>query len=272
MTTTPDQAQITTDEPAALATIEDGIGIITLNRPKAMNAVNAALSTAVGSALAAFDADPEVRAIIVTGTGRAFCAGADLKEIGAGRDVGAEGHPEWGFAGLVNHAVRTPVIAAVNGFALGGGSEIVLACDLVVLADTASLGLPEVKRGLIAAAGGVIRLPRQMPQKVAMEYALTGDPIPAAEALRWGLATSLAPVEDVLDTAKALARRITVNAPLAVAASKAIVRAASDEGSPYDETVWALSRSLQAEVFASDDAKEGPTAFAEKRQPVWTGR
>ena len=272
MSATPETTVPTTDEPAALARVEDGIGIITLNRPKAMNAVNGALSLAVGEALERFDADPEVRAIILTGTGRAFCAGADLKEIGAGRSVWAEGHEDWGFAGLIDHPVRTPLIAAVNGFAYGGGAEVVLACDLVVMADTASLGLPEVKRGLFAAAGGVIRLPRQMPQKVAMEYALTGDPIPAAEALRWGLVSSVVPVEEVLEAAKALAGRITANAPLAVAASKAIVKAACDEGSPYDKTVWALSRELQAEVWASEDAKEGPKAFAEKRAPKWTGR
>jgi crotonobetainyl-CoA hydratase len=146
-----------TAPPPALYYVENGVAVITLNRPNSLNAVNAPLSTAIGQGLEAAAADSDVRVVVVTGTGRAFCAGADLKELAQKKPVHAEGHPEWGFAGLVQHWLDKPTIAAVNGFAMGGGTEIALACDLVVAADTATFGLPEVKRGLFAAAGGVVR-------------------------------------------------------------------------------------------------------------------
>jgi crotonobetainyl-CoA hydratase len=258
--------------PAATLTKRDGVAIITLNRPKALNAVNAELSAIVGAALEDLDSDPSLRVGVITGKGRAFCAGADLKAIVAGESLAAPGHEDWGFAGLTEHYVAKPLIAAVNGFALGGGTEIVLACDLAVMSDQASLGLPEVKRGLFPAAGGLIRLPRQMPFKVAMEAALTGEPIAAAAALRWGLVNRMMPAEQVLLSALELASAICANAPLAVAASKKIMHRAEAAGSDWDADVWAANAEAIRTVFASDDAKEGPRAFGEKRAPRWTGR
>lgn len=258
----------------AAATLErrGGVLVITLNRPAAMNAVNAELSGVVGSALEELESDPSLSVGVVTGTGRAFCAGADLKGIAAGEALHAPGHPEWGFAGLVEHPIGKPLIAAVNGFALGGGTEIALACDLTVMAESAVFGLPEVKRGLLAAAGGVIRLPRQVPVRLAMEAALTGEPIDSATAMRWGLVNRVVPDGQVLDAALELATRIAANAPIAVRASKRLVRAASGDGSPWDARVWELNTELITEVFSSKDASEGPRAFAEKRPPVWTNQ
>ena len=171
-----------TSAPAALYEKRGHVAIVTLNRPKALNAVNSELSTAAGEALERADHDQEVRVVVITGAGRGFCAGADLKELAKGNRIETPGHPEWGFAGIVRHWMAKPTIAAVNGFALGGGTEIVLSCDLAVIDETASLGLPEVRRGLLAAAGGVIRLPRQVGLKWALEIALTGEPISAATA------------------------------------------------------------------------------------------
>lgn len=261
-----------TNEAVMLEKREDGIAVITLNRPHAMNAVNSDLATGLGQALREVDIDDELRVSVVTGSGRAFSAGADLKAIAVGADIGAVGHPEWGFAGIVNHTLRKPVIAAVNGFALGGGTEIMLSCDLAVMSSQATLGLPEVKRGLFAAAGGLVRLPRHLPPKVAMRAALTGDPITAEEALRWGLVNEVVDPEDVLDQALALAALIAGNAPLAVQASKAVVLAGGGESAGWTQDVWKLNDEKLGEVFGSRDAMEGATAFAEKRAPKWTGR
>ena len=208
--------------PAALLERRGAVALITLNRPRAMNAVNAALSTAAGSALDELASDPSLRAGVITGAGRAFCAGADLKELAAGRTVHDPRHPERGFAGIVRHFVDKPLIAAVNGFALGGGTEILLACDMAVMSSEARLGLPEVTRGLVAAAGGLLRLHRQIPPKVAARAVFTGEPIDAAAALAWGLVNEVVPVDQVLDTALALAERIAANAPLAVRASNSL--------------------------------------------------
>ncbi|MGY2085297.1 crotonase/enoyl-CoA hydratase family protein [Blastococcus sp. SYSU DS0539] len=267
----------TAGEPAARYEVRGHVAVITLNRPEALNAVNAALSTAVGTALETAAADDAVRVVVVTGTGRAFCAGADLKELAAQRSVAAEGHPEWGFAGLVRHWIDKPVIAAVNGFAMGGGTEIALACDLVVAAETAVFGLPEVKRGLLAAAGGVVRLQRQLPLKRALELALTGDPVDAATALEWGLVNRVVAPEEVLDAALALAERIAANAPLSVRHTKRTVHRTTAGGSDWDPAwagtdPWQANEEATALVFASRDAVEGPTAFAEKRPPRWEGR
>lgn len=264
-------------EAAALYQVRDDIAIITLNRPTALNAVNSALATAVGDGLEAAAADPRVRAVIVTGTGRAFCAGADLKELAQQNPIDAVGHPEWGFAGIVRHRIDKPVIAAVNGYAMGGGTEIALACDLVVAADTAVFGLPEVKRGLLAAAGGVVRLQRQIPFKRAMEIALTGDPLDATTAQSWGLVNHVVPADQVLDAAIALGEKIAANAPLSIAHTKRMVQRAqlgmSDwDGDWGDEDPWTLNAEATEAVFSSADAIEGPTAFAEKRAPVWQGR
>ncbi|WP_224389506.1 crotonase/enoyl-CoA hydratase family protein [Pseudonocardia sp. ICBG1293] len=270
--TSSDTPAETPDEPAATYERRGHVGLITLNRPRAMNAVNSALSVAAGDALAAAGADDEVRVVVITGAGRGFCAGADLKEVARGNRIDDRDHPERGFAGLARHWVDKPTVAAVNGFALGGGTEIVLACDIAVIDETASLGLPEVKRGLMAAAGGVIRLARQIPQKVALEAALTGEPIPAARAHELGLVNRVAPEGTALDVALDLAGVIAENAPLSVRYSKQVVHRSRDAGSDWDDPAWRLSDDAMKVVFTSRDAREGPTAFAEKRAPRWEGR
>jgi crotonobetainyl-CoA hydratase len=259
---------------AAAATMErrGHVALITLNRPHVMNAVNSDMSAAVGAALEELAADRELRVGVITGAGRAFCAGADLTELAARRTVHDPEHPEWGFAGLVQHFIDKPLIAAVNGFALGGGTEIVLACDLAMADEGASFGLPEVTRGLMAAAGGVVRLQRQIPLKVALEVALTGEPMVAAEACRWGLVNRVAPSGTVVEQALELAERITANGPLAVQATKRVMHRSAALGSDWDDAAWALSFAEMRDVWRSDDATEGPRAFAEKRRPVWQGR
>ena len=264
-------------EPAARYAASDGVAVITLNRPQALNAVNADLSTAVGEGLEAAAADPDVRVVVVTGAGRAFCAGADLKEIAQQRPIHARGHPEWGFAGFIRHWIDKPIIAAVNGSALGGGTEIVLASDLVVASETAMFGLPEVKRGLLAAAGGVVRLQRQLPLKRALELVLTGDAIHAATAEQWGLVNRVVPADQVLGAALGLATRIAANAPLSLQHSKRMlyrtVNGASDWNAEWvSEDPWAVNEEAVQTVFSSGDALEGPRAFAEKRQPKWEGK
>jgi crotonobetainyl-CoA hydratase len=256
--------------PAVLLERRGHVAVITLNRPTAMNAVNAALSQALGDAMAELAGDDHLRVGVVTGAGRAFCAGADLKELAAGRTVHDLAHPERGFAGFVRHFVDKPVIAAVNGFALGGGTEIVLACDLAVMSQEAKLGLPEVSRGLVAAAGGLLRLHRQIPPKVAAEAAFTGEPLTAETALRWGLVNHVVPPGEVLGTALAVAEKIATNAPLAVRASKRIMMR-SATGSDWDASVWEMNEAEFRGVRASEDAREGATAFAQKREPRWVG-
>ncbi|MGW2664078.1 crotonase/enoyl-CoA hydratase family protein [Nocardia tengchongensis] len=263
---------MSTTPPAALLERRDAIAVITLNRPEALNAVNGALSTAVGAALEEFATDPNLRVAVITGAGRAFCAGADLKALAAGERIHADGHEEWGFAGLVTHFIDKPIIAAVNGFALGGGTEIMLACDLAVVSEDAKLGLPEVKRGLAAAAGGLLRLPRQIPLKLALELMLTGEAVDAATAAQWGLVNRVVPADRVLDAALELADRIAANAPLSVRASKRVAYRVADFGSDWSEELWAMNAEELGPLFRSDDAKEGPRAFAEKRAPRWQGR
>jgi len=211
----------------------------------------------------------------VTGAGDlSFCAGADLKALSRGERI-APAEPEkvaWGFAGLVVHAISKPLIAAINGTALGGGTEIALACDLVVAAESASFGLPEVKRGILAGAGGAFRLVQQLPRKFAMEMLLTGDPIPASRALELGLVNMVVPREDLRDAALTLAERITVNAPLSVQASKRIALGIADGRIAGDDAAWAQTQKETGALMQSQDAREGPRAFAEKRTPVWQGR
>lgn len=259
----------TSTGPAATFERHGAVAVITLNRPGVLNAVDSAMSQAVGAALEELQSDPTIRVAVLTGAGRAFCAGADLKAIAAGRPISAPDHPEWGFAGLIEHPVDKPLVAAVNGFALGGGTEIVLACDLAVLSDEAALGLPEVRRGLFAGAGGLIDLPRVLPMKVAMEVALVGDPITPVDALRWGLVNRVVPPGEVLPTALELARRIADNAPLSVRTSRRMLHAAVGVGSHWDREVWSLQAREMRTVLASRDAAEGATAFAEGRPPVW---
>ncbi|MFS0900422.1 crotonase/enoyl-CoA hydratase family protein [Mycolicibacterium litorale] len=262
----------TSQAPAALTERRGSILIITLNRPEARNAVNGAVSTAVGDALQEAQDDPEVRAVVLTGNGPSFCAGADLKAISRRENLFHPDHPEWGFAGYVHHFIDKPTIAAVNGTALGGGSELALASDLVVAEERAKFGLPEVKRGLIAAAGGVFRIVEHLPRKVAMEMIFTGEPMTSADALKWGLINEVVPDGQeggALDAAIALAERITVNAPLAVWASKRVAYGAEDGVIAAEEPSWARTVREMGAVLKSEDAKEGPLAFAEKRQPVW---
>lgn len=243
--------------------------VITLNRPEARNAVNGAVSTAVGDALQQAQDDPEVRAVVLTGNGPSFCAGADLKAIFRRENLFHPEHPEWGFAGYVHHFIDKPTIAAVNGTALGGGTELALASDLVVAEENAKFGLPEVKRGLVAAAGGVFRIVEHLPRKVAMELLFTGEPMTSADALKWGLINDVVPDGTALDAALALAERITVNAPLAVWASKRVAYGADDGVIAAEEPAWARTVREMGTVLRSQDAKEGPLAFAEKRPPVW---
>lgn len=247
------------------------VTVITLNRPRALNSINAGLAQALGDALESFAATDDERVAVITGAGRAFCAGMDLKAFAAGESAHSADHPEWGFGGFARHVIAKPVIAAVNGFAFGGGAELALVCDLAVCDENATFGFPEVTRGIFAGAGGLIRLSQQIPQRRALELLLTGDPIDAATALHWGLVNRIAPAGEALSVALELAGRIARNAPLAVAASKRIFYATRHDD-PTDDNTWVDNdRELRA-IFASADALEGPTAFAEKREANWLGR
>lgn len=258
----------------ALTERRGNILVITINRPDARNAVNAAVSIGVGDALQQAQDDPEIWAVVITGAGdKSFCAGADLKALSRRENIYHPDHPEWGFAGYVQHFIDKPTIAAVNGTALGGGTELALASDLVVATSSAKFGLPEVKRGLIAAAGGVFRIVEQLPRKIAMRLLVTGEPITADEALRWGLINEVIPDgSSVLDAAIGLAGLITVNAPLAVQASKRVAVGADDGTITAETAHWERSNRETTSVFRSEDAREGPLAFAEKRPPVWKAR
>ncbi|GED98912.1 crotonase/enoyl-CoA hydratase family protein [Gordonia crocea] len=247
------------------------VTIFTLNRPEARNAVNRALTTQLGAALAEFAADPEQRVGVLTGTGQAFCAGADLKALASGEGIDDPDHPERGFAGMVQFFIDKPLIAAVNGFALGGGTELVLVCDLAVMAQSATLGLPEVKRGLIAGAGGLLRLHRQIPPKIAAELVMTGRPMTSAEGLQWGLVNRVVPDDEVLASAVELAEAVAANAPLAVRASKRLMKD-SAAASDWAEELWQRNAEELIGLAGSADFIEGTTAFAQKRNPIWTGR
>jgi crotonobetainyl-CoA hydratase len=261
------------DAPAALIERRGDVLIITINRPEARNAINAAVSIAVGDALDAAQRNPDIWAVVVTGAGdKSFCAGADLKALSRGENIGHPDRPKWGFAGYVRHFIDKPTIAAVNGTALGGGTELALASDLVVAGESARFGLPEVKRGLIAAAGGAFRIVDQLPRKVALQMMFTGEPITSAEALKWGLINDVVPDGTELDAALALAQRITVNAPLAVQASKRVAVGADEGVITADEPGWSRTMREVVPLMATEDAKEGPLAFAQKRLPVWKAR
>ncbi|MER5768619.1 crotonase/enoyl-CoA hydratase family protein [Streptomyces sp. NPDC001985] len=249
-----------------LTSFADGVAVVTINRPEARNAVNRAVADAVAEAVDELDARDDLVVGVITGAGGTFCAGADLKALAAGERSGIPGR---GFCGITETPPAKPLIAAVEGYALGGGTELALACDLIVAADTAQFGLPETRRGLIAAGGGLVRLPRRIPYTVAMQYALTGAFLPARRAYELGMVNELTARGGALDGALALAREIAANGPIAVRASKRIVAESADW--PADE-VWSRNRDACAPVFASADAREGALAFAEKRSPRWSGQ
>jgi len=249
--------------------------IVTINRPQARNAVDMAVILGVGAALEEADADPDIGAVILTGAGnQSFCAGADLKALARGESFIPEDPVKrpWGFAGYVKHIISKPTIAAVNGSALGGGTELVLASDLAVASEHATFGLPEVKRGLIAGAGGAFRLAAQVPKKIAMEILLTGDAISAQRALELGLVNAVTPRESLLDAALALAARITGNAPLAVHACKRVAHGIAAGKIASEDLGWAATDEEMDILRRTLDFQEGPRAFAEKRPAVWLGR
>ncbi len=244
----------------------DGVLLVTLNRSRARNAVNEALAHALGRAMDELDDTDDLRVGVLTGAGGAFCAGMDLKAFVAGETPWVEGR---GFAGITQRAARKPLIAAVEGFALAGGFEIVLSCDLVVAASDARFGIPEVKRGLFAAAGALIRLPKRIPYHLAMELALTGDFIDAPRAAQLGVVNRVTDSGGALDGALELAGKVKANAPLALDASKQIVSETLDL---TEARAWELQGDFREVIFDSADAQEGARAFAEKREPVWQGR
>ncbi len=237
------------------------VRLVTLNRPTVLNAVNGALADGLAAALQDADSDPATRAVVITGAGRAFCAGADLKAVGRGERIVAAAHPEWDFAGMVRQPLSVPLIAAVNGDAFGGGLELVLACDLAIAEEQVRLGLPEVHHGLFPGSGGPIRLPVQVPPKIAAELALTGDPVTAEIALRWGLINSLAPTGEAVEAAMALAARVTRHPPGGTRASKRMLRRAVAEYSDWYDEVWRHNRDEIGRVLASADARAGLEAF-----------
>ncbi|WP_028646482.1 crotonase/enoyl-CoA hydratase family protein [Nocardiopsis sp. CNT312] len=248
-----------------LYTAEDGIAVITINRPKAKNAVNAAVAAQVAEALDDLDAREELGVGIITGAGGTFCSGMDLKAFMKGEFPSVEGR---GFAGLTERGPRKPLIAAVEGYALAGGFEVVLACDLVVAAEDARFGIPEVKRGLVAAGGGLLRLHHRIPRNIAMELALTGDFVGTPRLSQLGLVNQVTPSGGALAGARDLAARLTPNGPLALKVSKEVVQASDDWSTAQ---MWQKQGELTGPVFASHDAMEGAAAFAEKRAPVWRG-
>ncbi len=248
--------------------VDGNCAVITIDRAEARNSVSPEVAAGIEAAIDNVEADDAVWVAILTGTPPVFCAGADLKAIGEGRS--AELSTErGGFAGLVRRERSKPLIAAVEGAALAGGTEIVLACDLLVAAEDARFGIPEVKRGIVAAAGGLFRLGRKLPLNVAMECALTGDPLPASRAYDLGFVNDLCPSGEALASARALAERIVANAPLAVRESRGVVldcTAATD-----DEDAWRRTRAANEVVMSSADMQEGVNAFIEKRAPSWSG-
>ena len=254
------------DEPAVLQERRERILLITINRPDQRNAVNAAVASAIGAALDTLDNDPELTLGVLTGAGKGFCAGMDLKAFVTGERpyVG-----DRGFAGITQRSADKPLIAAVEGFALAGGLEVALACDLIVASRTARLGVPEVKRSLVAAAGALLRLPRVLPRNLAMELVLTGEPIDAERGYELGLVNRLAEPGEAVSVALALAETIAANGPLALAASKRVLTESLDWP---DSEFFTRQAEIIEPVMRSEDAREGATAFAEKRAPVWRGR
>jgi enoyl-CoA hydratase/carnithine racemase len=245
------------------------VEVLTINRPDARNAINGAVTAAMGAALDELAEDPGSRVVVVTGSGdKAFSAGMDLKAFAAGEGGGII-NASGGFGGIVKRDFPKPLIAAVNGSALAGGLEIMLACDLAVAADHALFGIPEVKRGLMAGAGGLLRLPKRLPLAVALELALTGDPIDARRAYELGLVNRVVAAGDLMPATLRLAETIAQNAPLGLRLSKEVMVQAAGVS---EAEGWRINDAATDVVFSSEDAKEGPRAFAEKREPNWQGR
>jgi enoyl-CoA hydratase len=246
----------------------DHVLVARLNRPEARNALDPALIEALGDAIVLAETDDEIRAMVLTGTGdRAFCAGMDLRSFSSGGFSLEDSEGLRAFQRLTRGEVRVPMVGAAQATAVAGGLELLLGCDLIVLAEGAVVGIPEVKRGLFAAGGGTF-IGTRIPLAVALELALTGDTIDAHRAVAIGLANAVAPADQVLDVAFGYAARIAANGPLAVRVTKELVRLAAVDAA----AAWERLREVQPAVFASDDAREGALAFVEKRPPVWTGR
>ena len=251
---------------SVLTHVVDGVLVVTINRPEARNAINTETAVAIGEAMERLDDDRSLVAGVITGAGGTFCAGMDLKAFLAGERPSIPGR---GFAGIVEQPPVKPIVAALEGYAIAGGFEIALACDMLVAAEDAKFGLPEVKRGLVAAGGGLLRLPQRVPYHLAMEWSLTGELIPAQRGYEVGLVNRLTPKGGALDEALAMATAIAANGPLAVAASKRILVEAPDW--PAAER-FDRQREINEPVRSSEDAREGATAFKEKRAPRWQGR
>jgi enoyl-CoA hydratase len=259
----PDEAAAA--QPVCTAVDGEGIAVITINRPEARNAVNGAVARGIAAAVDEFDSRRDVRVIILTGAGGTFSAGMDLKGFLAG-DTPTVG--DRGFGGITQRPPVKPMIAAVEGYALAGGFELALACDMIVASEAAKFGLPEVRRGLAAGAGGLVRLPKHIPYHLAMEIVLTGEHYPAERLHAAGLVSRVVPAGQALPAAVALARRVALGAPLSLAVSKQVVTRAADWGS---DEAFRKQGEIIGPVFASADAREGALAFAEKRPPAWRG-
>jgi enoyl-CoA hydratase len=244
------------------------VAIMTIRRPEARNAVNQAVASGMEEGIDRLEEDDDLWVGIVAAEGPVFSAGADLKEVAAG-NIAALITKRGGFAGIANRERTKPMIAAVDGPALAGGCEIALSCDAIVASRQAAFGIPEVKRSLVAAAGGLFRLPRVLPRNIALEMAMTGDPIDAERAYGFGMVNQLVEPGEVIDAALALAERICANAPLAVRASRRVVL---DGANADDATAWDMTNAAMAKIVSSEDFQEGPRAFIEKRPPSWKGR
>lgn len=251
-------------EQEVLTEVEDGVLIVTINRPEAKNAMSKAASEGISAAMDRLESESALQVAIVTGAGGTFCSGMDLKGFLRGESPALPGR---GFGALTQWTPKKPIIAAVDGYALAGGMELALSCDLIVANRNAKFGIPEAKRGLAAGAGGLIKLPRQIPQRIAMELALTGDFIDAQRAYELGFINRVVD-GPAIEGAKELARRVAESGPLALAASKAVIRQSFNWS---EDEMWDKQEAFIRPVFTSNDAQEGPTAFAEKRKPVWTG-
>jgi enoyl-CoA hydratase len=250
---------------SVLTEVDQGVLVVTINRPEARNAINTETAVAIGEAMERLDDDRSLVAGVITGAGGTFCAGMDLKAFLAGERPSIPGR---GFAGIVEQPPVKPIVAALEGYAIAGGFEIALACDMLVAAEDAKFGLPEVKRGLVAAGGGLLRLPQRVPHHLAMEWSLTGELIPAQRGYEVGLVNRITPKGGALDEALGMAKAIAANGPLAVAASKRILVEAPEW--PAAER-FDRQREINEPVRSSDDAREGATAFKEKRAPRWQG-